>query len=76
MGSPAELAAPDLRRVGAPHLVRPTAGGCGLSGPHSSRLLVGHIDDREASEVLFGLGVWAIGEDGTPLDASTLNTGT
>ena len=50
------------RDLEAPYLLWPTAGGGGLSA-HIQRLLVRHIYDREASEVLFGLGVGAIGED-------------
>src|SRR3954463_15757373 len=49
----------------AAHLVRPQAGRCNLCGPHASRLLVGHVLDRESSEVLLGLDVGAIGKDWT-----------
>src|SRR3954447_24635520 len=52
------------RDLEAPYFLWPAAGGGDLSCPHPSSLLVRHIYDREASEVLLGLGVGAIGEDG------------
>src|SRR5215469_15985889 len=38
----------------ASHLLRPTAGHRDLSGPQPRRLLVGHVHDCEATEVLLG----------------------
>src|SRR3954471_15308757 len=52
------------RDLEAPYFLWPAAGGGDLSCPHPSSLLVRHIYDREASEVLLGLAVGAIGEDG------------
>src|SRR3954465_12408660 len=70
-GSPArkgrttQLVLQSLRRaLEAPDFLWPAAGGGDLSCPHPSSLLVRHIYHREASEVLLGLGVGAIGEDG------------
>ena len=46
----------------ASHLLRPTAGHRDLSRPQPRRLLVGHIHDGEAAEVLLGLDVRTVGE--------------
>jgi hypothetical protein len=59
----------------ASHLLRPTAGHRDLSRPQPRRLLVGHIHDGEAAEVLLRLDERTVGDSGVPLDASTLNTG-
>ena len=59
----------------ASHLLRPTAGHRDLSRPQPRRLLVGHIHDGEATEVLLGLDERTVGEQRRALDASTLNTG-
>src|SRR5262245_559319 len=44
------------------HLLRPAAGHCDLSRPQPRRLLVGHVDDGEAAEVLLALDVRAVRE--------------
>src|SRR5580658_1995863 len=46
----------------ASHLLRPAAGHRDLSGPQPRRLLVGHIHDGEAAEVLLGLDERTVGE--------------
>src|SRR6476619_971162 len=48
----------------AVHLLRPADRDRDPAGPVPGRLLVGHIDDREAAEVLLGLDVRPVGEDG------------
>ncbi len=65
MGTPA----PPLRNLWklhgdseASHLLRPTAGHRDLSRPQPRRLLVGHIHDGEAAEVLLGLDERTVGE--------------
>src|SRR5262245_9643461 len=45
-----------------PHLLRPTAGHRDLPRPQPRGFRVGHVDDGEAAEVLFGLGVWTVGD--------------
>src|SRR5580693_3397099 len=46
----------------ASHLLRPAAGHRDLSGPQPRRLLVGHVHDGEAAEVLLGLDERSVGE--------------
>jgi len=59
----------------ASHLLRPSAGHRDPSGPQPRGFLVGHVQDGEAADVLFGFDERSVGEQRVPLDASTLNTG-
>jgi hypothetical protein len=44
------------------YLLRPAAGHRDPSGPQPGSLLVGHVDDGEAAEMLLGLDVWTVCE--------------
>src|SRR5438034_757674 len=46
------------------YLLRPVEHGREPAGPVPRRLIVGHVHDGEAAEVLLGLDVRAVGEDG------------
>src|SRR6266511_2655809 len=50
------------------HLLRPVEHGREPAGPVSRRRVVGHVHDGEAAEVLLGLDVRAVGEDGLAVD--------
>lgn len=68
------LTFPRSRSAGAPrtsepvHLLRPVEHGREPAGPVPRRRVVGHVDDGEAAEVLLGLDVRAVGEDGLAVD--------
>src|SRR6476620_1207609 len=57
------LVLPGVGRVPEPsNLLRPPARHRDLSCPQTRSLLVGHVDDGEAAELLLGLGVRTIGD--------------
>src|SRR5205823_12611551 len=57
--------APGLPETSEPvYLLRPVEHGCQPAGPVPRRRVVGHVHDGEAAEVLLGLDVGAVGEDG------------
>lgn len=58
------------------HLLRPADRDGAPAGPVPRLGIVGHVDDREAAEVLLGLDVQPIGEDGRAAGRapSTLHT--